>query len=181
MFVILQKEVALNTKMRNDQNTVTIKTERTSSTSSRDSIKENKIPDKDIVNSKRRSPDEGIQSANESETASSKSCKRSNSVELISDKLVAIDITDDHETMPPPAAVLPKKVTKKTRTKQKVEEQESQPLRVTRSKIKQEKLSVLAPPPAETETASSTTLQNESKIDESVKSKKPKKVGVDSG
>lgn len=173
--------------MRNDQNNVTIKKERSSSlvkSNSRESIKENKKPETESVNQKRKSPDEGIQSASESEGATTKSSKRSSSVEIISDKLVSIDITtnDEIEAMPPPA--IPKKNSKKTRTKQKplpVEEPpslpEGQPLRITRSKIKQEKISLLSAPATEPEASQSvkTVSANESKADETTKTKKPKK------
>lgn len=183
--------------MRNDQNSsviVNVKKERSStisSSTSGESIKENKIPDKDLANQKRKSPDEGIQSATESEGAISKNCKRSNSVELISDKMVSIDITEENE-MPPPAA-MPKKAAKKAKSKQTVtvtvlpvEEPEPQALRVTRSKIKQEKISIVPAQPTESEvapqaTTTKTTSRNESKVDESVKSKKPKKVKADGG
>lgn len=163
--------------MRNDKNSVLIKTERTSCMgSSRESIKENKEPEQENNgNNKRKSPDEGIQSATESDPearASSErggASKRSNSVEVIHAKTVEIDITsgDDFEKMPPPP---PKKASKKTRTKQKkqVEEvvpEEPQPgmLRVTRSKIKQEKISIDKAPAVTPEVE--TTVQSASDID----------------
>lgn len=136
--------------MRNDSD-VFIKTERKSSIqSSSESIKENKEPENENAkHQKRKSPDEGIQSATESDACSEHGAakKRSNSVEFITAKAVEIDITsgDDFDKMPPPA--VPKKATKKTRTKQKkvVEESEESvagSIRVTRSKIKEEKLSI---------------------------------------
>lgn len=138
----------MNSKMRNDNNTVTIKTERSSSvlskSTSRESLKENSEPEK---NQKRRSPDEGIQV--ESEPSSVRTSKRSDSVELISAKIVEIDITANEERgmMPPPA--IPKKaIVRKTRTKQKVQAEEplANPLRITRSKIKLEKVSLTTAP-----------------------------------
>lgn len=122
--------------------------------SSRESIKENKEPESEkntTKSQKRRSPDEGIQLATESDGGSERggASKRSNSVELITTKTVEIDITsgDDFDKMPPPA--VPKKAPKKARTKQKkqtdeVALKEAQPgeLRVTRSKIKQDKVSM---------------------------------------
>lgn len=98
----------------------------------------------EVSANKRRSPDEGVQSAAESESSALTS-KRSNSVELISAKLVEIDITGDGCLMPPPA--LSKNATKKTRTKQKkqlaeVTLTEPKQLRITRSKIKQEKMAI---------------------------------------
>lgn len=161
--------------MRNDSNVVSIKTERYSSMgSSRESIKENKEPELEIStnkNQKRKSPDEGIQSATESDAGSERggASKRSNSVELIAAKAVEIDITsgDDFDKMPPPA--VPKK-TKKTRTKQKKQVEEVAPedpqpgmLRVTRSKIKQEKISIDKAPAPLPEVDS--VLQSTSEID----------------
>lgn len=185
-----QKEQALNVKMRNDQNVVTIKTERSStmsSSNSRESIKENKVPEKDIANQKRKSPDEGIQSATESEGALSKNSKRGSSIELISNQLVSIDITADDrsEIKPPPDALSKKPAKKTTRTKQKaqpIEEPEpEQPVHTTRLRIKQEKVSHISPQAeAVAEVAPSTvtvTTQNESKVvDDSAKGKKAKKV-----
>lgn len=139
--------------MRNDNNCVSIKIERSSSSNSSgslnkatsfESIKENREPEK---NQKRKSPDEGIQSATESEAISQRSSKRSNSVEIIRAKIDEIDITNDEEgKMLPPA--IPKKTVKKVRAKakkQQDEEVEPEPkgLRVTRSKIKKEKLSII--------------------------------------
>lgn len=152
--------------MRNENESVSIKVERSSSlikSNSRESVKENRTPNEEGVG-KRRSPDEGIQSAAESDAASVVSAKRSNSVEFISTKLVEIDITEDDVCrMPPPVAVQSKPTSKKTRTKQKKQTDDEpivEPIRVTRSKIKQEKLSVdpnsvqqpveiSLPPPAE--------------------------------
>lgn len=176
--------------MRNESNTV-IKTERVSSMGgSRESIKENKEPENEVnvaKSQKRKSPDEGIQSATESDAGSERGArsKRSDSVELITAKTVEIDITsgDDFDKMPPPA--VPKKATKKTRTKQKkpveeVEPEAPQPgaLRVTRSKIKQEKVSI-EPTHAQLPEVE-TTLQSTSDIDstksnETAVSKKTKK------
>lgn len=161
--------------MRNENN-VTIKIERSSTMSSalnRESIKENEMPVTEH-NQKRRSPDEGIQSASESEIASNKNSKRSSSVELIKDKLVSIDLSSDAQSaeMPPPA--LPKKTAKNTRTKPKPKQLVEEPeetLRVTRSKIKQEKVSIVSQPPAEVD-HTAVVLRN----DESSKTKKTKKV-----
>lgn len=136
----------MGTKLRNDNKVaVSVKSERSSSISSArssESVKENKTPNEN----QRKSPDEGIQSASESDAGST---TRSHSVELITTKIDEIDITGaDGEMMPPPQ--VPQKVTKKARTKQKkqqhqpMEEEEvsSGTLRVTRSKIKQEKISI---------------------------------------
>lgn len=139
-----QREPPLGTKMRNDNNVaVSIKSERSSSNissaRSSESVKENKTPNEN----QRKSPDEGIQSASESDAGST----RGHSVELITTKIDEIDITGaDGEMMPPPQ--VPQKVTKKARTKQKKHQpmvEEEVPLgalRVTRSKIKQEKISI---------------------------------------
>jgi hypothetical protein len=176
--------------MRNENNTV-IKTERVSSMGgSRESIKENKEPENEVngaKSQKRKSPDEGIQSATESDAGSERGArsKRSDSVELITAKTVEIDITsgDDFDKMPPPA--VPKKATKKTRTKQKkpaeeVEPEDPQPgaLRVTRSKIKQEKVSIDRIPAQlpEVETSlQSTSDVDSTKSNETAVSKKAKK------
>lgn len=115
---------------------------------SRDSVKENEMPNEE-KGGKRRSPSEDTQIADSE--SSGMSSERSNSVELISAKLDEIDITgDDAFRMPPPN--LTKKASKKVRNKQKkqfLEESsyEAAPLRITRSKIKQEKMSIdsLAP------------------------------------
>lgn len=127
--------------MRNDNNQVKI--ERSSSISqSRESIKENSEP---ANAQKRRSPDEGIQTAEELDSA--RTSKRSNSIEVITARVVEIDITsDDIGKMPPPAMVPKKAAQRKPRTKQKapVVEPVPAPLRVTRSKIKQEKVSLPA-------------------------------------
>lgn len=158
--------------MRNDTN-VTIKNERSStmsSTLSRESIKENEIPEKEAIQ-KRKSPDEGIQSASESDTAFNANTKRSSSVELINDKVEAIDISSDvpSSEMPPPA--LPKKTAKNARKpKPKQVEEPEQTLRFTRSKIKQEKISM---PLTESEVDNAALV---SRNDESAKTKKPKKV-----
>lgn len=128
--------------MRNDNNEVVVKREPSRSLrSSTESIKENRTP-ANSATEKRRSPDEGIQSAVESDAASTRSSKRSNSVEVISLNIDKIDLTvvDETEKMPPP-----KKGVKKTRTKQKpppVVEEVFEGLRITRSKIKLEKLSI---------------------------------------
>lgn len=133
--------------MRNDMNEVVIKKEPSRSLrSSCESIKENKTP-ANGESEKRKSPDEGIQSAVESEVGSARSSKRSNSVEVISKKLVEIDLTANEtslEAMPPPKVAV-----KKTRTKQKqptpvIETESTGEVRITRSKIKQEKLSIPA-------------------------------------
>lgn len=169
-----QREQPLGTKMRNDNNVaVAIKSERSSSSissaRSNESVKENKMPN----GNQRKSPDEGIQSASESDAGST----RGHSVELITAKIDEIDITGaDGDMMPPPQP--PQKLTKKARTKQKkqqhqpMEEEEAQPgvLRVTRSKIKQEKVSmdVAMTSPAKssdsTVSAPSVTTANESVI-----------------
>lgn len=137
----------MNVKMRNDNNIVAVKVERTSSlakTNSRDSIKENKEPEKPI-NQKRKSPDEGIQSSCDS-PSSERASKRSNSVEVISAKIVEIDLSnvDDNEKMPPPS--LTKKGNNKKASQSTLssvpEPETSKVLRVTRSKIKQEKVSI---------------------------------------
>lgn len=139
--------------MRND--TIAVKTERVSN--ARESIKENKVPVPNGSKNKRKSPDEGIQSATQSENDLAGAGKRSNSVECLIPKAVEIDVTseDDNDKMPPPA--IPKKTAKKTRTKQKkqveeapVEEPPKGVLRVTRSKIKQEKISIEMNPTIET-------------------------------
>ena len=163
--------------MRNDTN-VTIKKERPSimsSTLSRESIKENEIPEKEATQ-KRKSPDEGIQSASESDTASKKNSKRSTSVELINDKLVSIDISSDVQSseMPPPALL--KKTAKNARTKPKAKQQVEEPeqiLRITRSKIKQEKLSIVPQSLPESEVDHTVVVLRN---DETTKTKKPKKV-----
>lgn len=108
--------------MRNDNNTIVIKTERLRSSSI---SKNNKInssaaviqqePDPMIINksattdiplkqkSKRNSPDEGIQSACETDLVVDKAISRSKSIEIINNIPVEIDITgDDAEKMPPP-------------------------------------------------------------------------------
>ncbi|CRK86348.1 CLUMA_CG000210, isoform A [Clunio marinus] len=140
------KEIPLNAKMRNEADSVVIKTERTDSDrESRSSLKENKAPS----SKPRVSRDEGIQSS--TETLSTLS--RSNSVEIVAQKFELIDITVDNDLdkMPPPP-IPAKKGGKKTRTKKQpnqhqqnlVEDQseDSQPqLRITRSKIKKEKMS----------------------------------------
>jgi hypothetical protein len=150
----------MNVKMRNDNNTV-VKSERVSvhKETSRESLKEN-IPENISSSQKRKSPDEEIQAATESDSASS---KRSSSVEIICPKTVEIDITSGSEAdkMPPPP-VPAKKCARKPRTKQNkaLETMSEAPvqgqLRVTRSKIKQEKLSI------STEAASQQQLVNES-------------------
>lgn len=149
----------MNLKMRNDNNVV-VKTERSSSinkTSSRESIKENKEPEKP-VNQKRKSPDEGIQSACDS-PSSERASKRSNSIEVISAKIVEIDLSnvDDNERMPPPS------LTKKGGKKATPSNASAVPeidatggLRVTRSKIKQEKVSI-TPTPSFTQSTISAT------------------------
>lgn len=141
--------------MRNDNNIV-VKTERSSSinkTLSRESIKENKEPEKP-VNQKRKSPDEGIQSACDS-PSSERASKRSNSIEVISSKIVEIDLSniDDNERMPPPS--LTKKGGKKA-TSVVPEVDAAKGLRVTRSKIKQEKVS-MTPQPSFIQSAISAT------------------------
>lgn len=159
----MKKEVPSNIKLRNENNSVVaVKTERSSSlikSNSRDSIKENQSPPNEERTERRRSPDEGIQSATESEAPSAITSKRSNSVELISNKLIEIDITGDESSKLQPVT---KKTTRKPRTKKQPQEEpivEPIPLRMTRSKIKQEKISIdasssqakveiLMPPPA---------------------------------
>lgn len=159
--------------MRNDNNVVVIKTERLESISQRrDSAKENQKPEK-RTEQKRRSPDEGIQSATESEV----SAKRSNSVEMISAKAVEIEISsgDDFDKMPPPQMPT-KKTVKKTRTKQKkpedIPDYPKEMLRATRSRIKEEKISLdkfAQPAPPE---SSRSMSQNESKVNETGTNKK---------
>lgn len=156
--------------MRNDNNTVVIKSERVSKSisDSRESTKENEAPANEI-----RSSQETL-SEKEFANASLHAAKRSNSVEIIATKTDSIEITDDDNEkddarpaslMPPPAAPEAKKAAKKTRTKQaKIDIPEpTQPsvLRFTRSKIKLEKLSVdhMMPPPL---TLSTRTSQSES-------------------
>lgn len=168
--------------MRNNE--VVIKKEPSRSLrNSSDSVKENETP-AIAGTEKRKSPDEGIQSAPESEVGSTRNSKRSNSVEVISKKLVEIDLTTEEvvvEMMPPPKAVV-----KKTRTKQKqpppvVEAEKPSGLRITRSKIKMEKLSMseisLAKKDEPLDTQSDPVLKVKSvnPINESVASKKPKK------
>lgn len=132
--------------MRNDNNVVVIKAERISSkSSSLDSVKENKVPSNDS----HQIADPVVESVGSSEEVSTTSSKRSDSVVMIVAKSVEIDITSDCDAdkMPPPPA---KKEVKKTRTKKKpaaviqqsLEPAEPQPLRMTRSKIKQEKVSL---------------------------------------
>lgn len=155
-----------------------IKVERTSSilhSSSRESIKENRAPE---ANQKRRSPDEGIQSAPESQRSS----KRSDSIEIISSKVMEIDITDDDGgKMLPPPLPLKKGNTKKTRTKQNkkpevVEEALPGGLRITRSKIKQEKVSIDPVSVSITVQPPEPVLEQSSLV--SIESKKGKKVKV---
>lgn len=161
--------------MRNDNNTVIVKTERTSSKQgSCDSFKENELPDEH----KRITIDQGIQPSSELEEISTRNSKRSNSVELVVAKSVEIDITSDcdAEKMPPPP---PRKDVKKTRTKQKKQTEDSviqQPsgLRITRSKIKQEKVSIN--PSAHEFGSSLNGSQNDSKTLPA--SKKGKKVSI---
>lgn len=113
--------------MRNENNTtVIVKSERVSvqerKSNSRDSLKENSNPT----------------SHNE---VTKETARRSQSVEIIPTKPVEIDIThDDSDRMPPP---LPPKQ-KKTKAKKDEEADPTKPLplRVTRSKIKKEKVSV---------------------------------------
>lgn len=118
--------------MRNDNNTVNIviKTERLRSSSfsknvkvhSAEDIQQENIPVPTSINksiektdiplktkSKRNSPDEGIQSACETDLVIDKAISRSKSIEIINDKPpVEIDITgDDAEKMPPPCAPIP--------------------------------------------------------------------------
>lgn len=141
-----QKQLPSNIKMRNDNNVVVIKAERISKSSSLDSVKENKVPSNDS----HQIADPIVESVGFSEeVATTSSKKRSDSVVMIAAKPVEIDITSDCDAdkMPPPPA---KKEVKKTRTKKKpaavvqqsLEPAEPQPLRVTRSKIKQEKVSL---------------------------------------
>lgn len=181
----------MGTKLRNDNNVaVAIKSERSSSSissaRSNESVKENKTPH----GHQRKSPDEGIQSASESDAGST----RNHSVELITTKIDEIDITGaDSDKMPPPQ--VPQKMTKKARTKQKKQqhqpmEEEEAPqgvLRVTRSKIKQEKVSMdfaMASPAktsdATTVSAPSVTTANESVIpsETTISKKGAKKVNI---
>ena len=121
--------------MRNDNNTIVIKTERIRSSSFSKNVKENSptliqqenIPDPLIINtstkttdislkqkSKRNSPDEGIQSACETDLVADKAVSRSKSIEIINNTPVEIDITgDDAEKMPPPCAPIPIQVKSK--------------------------------------------------------------------
>jgi hypothetical protein len=105
--------------MRNDNNTtVIVKSERVSGqvrmSNSRDSLKENSVPRND----------------------------RSQSVEIIPTKPVEIDIThDDSDRMPPPP-LPPKQKKTKAKKNEEVDPTQPLPLRVTRSKIKKEKVSV---------------------------------------
>lgn len=120
--------------MRNDNNTIVIKTERLRSSSI---SKNNKInssaaviqqePDPMIINksvettdiplkqkSKRNSPDEGIQSACETDLVVNKAVSRSKSIEIINNIPVEIDITgDDADKMPPPCAPIPVQIKSK--------------------------------------------------------------------
>lgn len=160
-----QKEASSLVKLRNDNNVV-VKIERTSSLIKRlssDSVKENRLPES--------IEDEGIQSARESEV-SAKNSKRSNSVEVISAKLVEIDITSSDDVgnkMPPPQ--VPRKMSKKQRPKLVEDEVAAAvgSLRITRSKIKKEKVSTLADEPV-AEASSS----NKTKIVDTTVSKKAK-------
>lgn len=123
--------------MRNDNNTIVIKTERLRSSSI---SKNNKInssaaviqqePDPMIINksvettdiplkqkSKRNSPDEGIQSACETDLVVNKAVSRSKSIEIINNIPVEIDITgDDADKMPPPCAPIPVQIKSKNLT-----------------------------------------------------------------
>lgn len=131
--------------MRNDNNKVFIKQERSSSIrGSTESIKENKVPE--MTN--KPQTDQVIQ-ATSSDLGATFTSKKSDSVEIICAKTVEVDITSDVDVdkMPPPA--IPKKIVKKTRTKQikavdntVPEVPPNEPLRITRSKIKTEKVSV---------------------------------------
>lgn len=177
--------------MRNENNTVIIKMERTSKASD-ESLKENRQPEEKTDNSKkRRSPDEGIQSASETDSASAKDCRRTDdSVEVITSKPVEINVSsgDDADRMPPP--IFPTKKAVKTRTKQKQKPKDADgsedivqggPLRVTRSKIKKEKESIdtAAPEPAISKVDSSAASESTiAKINETTTSKKGKKVSA---
>lgn len=121
--------------MRNDNNTITIKTERVRSSSiSKNVLKhsaavilQEDIPGPIIINQtteaidiplkqkkKRNSPDEGIQSASEMDLVADKAISRSKSIEFIYNKPVEIDITgDDAEKMPPPFAAIPVQIKSK--------------------------------------------------------------------
>lgn len=145
--------------MRNENN-IAVKIERTSSmnkTNSRESIKENKEPEK-ATNQKRKSPDEGIQSACDS-PSSERASKRSNSIEVISAKIVEIDLShvDDNEIMPPPLLKKSNKKAAPSKMSAVPEPETSKVLRVTRSKIKQEKISIAPPPPFTAGTISATS------------------------
>ncbi|CAO1325447.1 unnamed protein product [Diamesa serratosioi] len=190
------KEANCLTKMRNDNNTIIIKTERVRSSSINKSVKvpspvvilKENIPDPIVITqttettdiplkqkSKRNSPDEGIQSACEADLVIKKSSSRSNSIEIINIKPpVEIDIT-----------------VKKSRTKQKAQptsdsseiasvistEVVREPLRITRSKIKQEKPSIggLVEKIINDNTVAEVTLSTKSSNETVTKEKKKKK------
>lgn len=124
--------------MRNDNNTIVIKTERLRSSSISKNVKVNSSaaviqqdPDPIIINKsaettdiplkqkiKRNSPDEGIQSACETDLVADKAVSRSKSIEIINNTPVQIDITgDDAEKMPPPCAPIPVQIKSKTNSK----------------------------------------------------------------
>lgn len=172
-FPHIQREPLLGTKMRNDNSQVVIKNERLSNR--RGSAKENAAPELQ----KTVSQDEGIASATESNAKSDVSGKRSNSVEIINPKAVEIDITSESECdkMPPPAVPTKKAAAKIKRTKNKTnddhEEREEAPLRVTRSRIKQEKISIVKPAQQPVLEAS---VSSDPKVSETSTTKKTKKV-----
>lgn len=119
--------------MRNDNNmSVVVKSERVSSSqarvsNSRDSLKENSNP--------KEGPTVPAEVAKEN-------LRRSQSVEIIPTKPVEIDIThDDSDRMPPPP-LPPKQKKTKAKKHEEIDPTKPLPLRVTRSKIKKEKVSV---------------------------------------
>lgn len=117
--------------MRNNNNiTVVVKSERMSAqermSKSRDSLKENSNPKENSI----------------VEEFSKDNVRRSQSVEIIPTKAVEIDITnDDSDRMPPPAMPIQQKKAK-TKKVEEVDPTQPLPIRVTRSKIKKEKVSV---------------------------------------
>lgn len=120
--------------MRNDNNTIVIKTERLRNSSISKNGKVNisaavvqQDSDPIVINksaettdiplkqkNKRNSPDEGIQSACETDLVADKAVSRSKSIEIINNTPVEIDITgDDAEKMPPPCAPIPVQIKSK--------------------------------------------------------------------
>lgn len=118
--------------MRNDNNTtVIVKSERASDqnnvTNSRDSLKENAVPP----------PVATID-------ITAENIRRSQSVEIIPVKPIEIDITLDNSDriMPPPPLPPKQKKGRHAKKPEEVDPTQPLPLRVTRSKIKKEKVSV---------------------------------------